>query len=399
MDLAVEEGKGRNLPVRNLLQKELTEQETDKNEAQEIYLNFRGWAREDDKIYFANMEFNGLFEMSLRSFEVKHIHTFLAVPLNRFFCVGQYIMKYHDRLVFLMNEERQNKLCCFDLKTREETEIDFPYISEPIMRDCSTFVHGNKGWIIPDHLSFGIYVIDLDTLHIEKDETLSELLKEYSVNKRLKGLDNKRFYFDDKVKNEIIIVNVDTRSKVSFKLPVQNVGGCIINEKVVWIIQTNTTDVYEWNIEENTLNKYFLKDTTLWDQKSNPYMDLIYIKEQDCVFLAGDLIAGIFKTNRVAQTIERAFEFPEDFRFLNNKLRNYSYFAEVERIEDEIWFYPICGNRILVYDIRENTVKGIKCTISLQNIPQFKETILSELLEGCGEHEGIYSLQNMLQLI
>lgn len=371
----------------------------DRREKNEVYLNFRGWVREKDKLYFANMEFNGLFEMSLHSLEVKHIHTFSSMPLNKFFSVGPYIVKNHDKLIFLLNEKSVNKLCCYNLASKEEIEVDFPGNIKPSIVHSCVFVRNNIAWIVPARMSCGIYTMDSNTLYIQKDEILSELLKDYNMYRPLKQLDKDKLYFNDKDKNEVIVVDINTKSKISIKLPIQDISRCVINRNIVWMIQTKTTDVYEWNMETGTLKQYLLDDAKLWDGSGCPYMDLIYVKELDCIFLLGETIANIFKTNRDTQTVEVAFDFPGDFRFLNNKLRNYSYFADAEYIAGKLWFYPVCGNRILIYDIKQNTVKGIKCAINLGEIPSYKEIIISELQGNYFmEQEGIYSLKNMLQV-
>ena len=181
----------------------------------EICLNFRGYARTENRIYFANMEFNGLFEMSLDSFEITHIHTFSDVGLNTFFCVGQHIMMYQNKLIFLLNDEKQNKLCCYDLAAKEEQKIDFPIAIKPSMICCYTFVQNEKGWIIPFDMSLGIYVMDMNTLRIKKDKAASELLRGYKWGLRCIKQDETTFYFIDTDKNEVNLADIVCGNKTS----------------------------------------------------------------------------------------------------------------------------------------------------------------------------------------
>lgn len=360
-----------------------------------IDLNFRGYVRRKDKLYFANVEFNGLFELSLDTYEITHLHTFLNTGLNR---ACAQMMDCQNRWIFFPNSEGQNKLCCYDCITGEETEIDFPVILKPSMQACFGFVWNNKGWFIPADISVGVYVMDLETLHIEKDEALSEVVKGYNI--RRVRQDENNFSFTDKDKDEIVIVNMDTNVKTFFKLPIQDAYLHTINEKTAWITQSKTTDVYELDLETNEYTKYVLEDTELWDQSGVPYLNLIYIEELDCIFLTGEAVKSILKSNRATHTIETAFDFPEGFRYIDNRLSSYSYFGEIERVEDELWFYPVNGNMILVYSITENVVKGIKCSVPIQEIPQFYKQFECEMQgEACHEHGGYYSLQNMLKII
>lgn len=371
------------------------------NEKQDIALNFRGCVRKDNWLYFANMEFNGLFRMSLETYEIAHEHTFACANLNSFFYVGQHVMSYQDNLIFFPNNNGQhNKLYCYNLKSREATEIDFPWNVGTSMRNCFAFVWGNRGWVIPADMSFGCYVMDLDTLQIERDKDLSGLLKNYRAGTRAVRQDETTFSFVDLDKNELLIVDVDAVTCQSYELPVQNVNMAAKTGGTVWITVNDTPDVYEWDMEQDALTKYVLNDPSLWNHSGSPYIDLIYIEEKNCVYLLGGTIGHILKTNRDLHTIDIAFDLPENFRFVKNKLNNYAFFGDAERVKDEVWFYPTEGNGILVYSMKEDTVRSIKCSVPVEDIPQNEEILLCELKECVNERdEGIYSTRRLIELM
>ena len=196
--------------------------------------------------------------------------------------------------------------------------------------------------------------------------------------------------------NELIVVDVEEKEKTVIKLPVQNCGMALASGQTVWMTVADSADVYEWNREQNILRKYILKDTDLWDGSSVPYANLIYIEEQDCLILLGQAVGHVLKTDRRTLTIDIAFDFPGEFRFVNNKLQQYASFGEVERIGDELWFYPVRGNELLIYNIREHSVRGIRCSVPMENISQAQEILACELDKGADEiQEGMFSLKRI----
>lgn len=366
----------------------------------EIALNFRSFVRKENEIYFANMEFNGMFAMSLDKEKVTHIHTFSGAKLNEFFCVGQYMTGYHDKLLFFLNNDYSHKVYCYDLMTKQETVYPFPEENGSALRYFYILIWRNKGWFFPSDMSEGCYVIDLDTMQIVQDEDMSTLMKGYKWGMRVIKQNENCFSFVDMSRNELIVVDVETKTKTVVTLPIPNSNMALVDRKRVWFTLADSADVYEWNREQNVLEKYTLEDESMWDGSSPPYINMIYIEEQDSVYLLGKSIGHVLRTNRNRHTIEFAFEFPEGFRFVKNKLQKYSFFGEAERVKNELWIYPVEGNMILVYDIEKNKVRGIKTTVSMEEIQGGKDIILSEMRDGVSErYEGMYSLRRVADLL
>jgi hypothetical protein len=362
----------------------------------EIALNFRSFVRKGNEICFANMEFNGLFIMSLDTGEIAHIHTFSKAKPNEFFCVGQYWAYYQDKLIFFLNNDYSHNLYCYDLKTGEEEAYDFPQADGSLMVYYYIFVWRNKGLVFPSDMSMGCYVIDLDTMRITRDENMSALMADCKWGMRVIKQSENSFSFVNGSGNELIVVDVEEKEKTVIKLPVQNCGMALASGQTVWMTVADSADVYEWNREQNILRKYILKDTDLWDGSSVPYANLIYIEEQDCLILLGQAVGHVLKTDRRTLTIDIAFDFPGEFRFVNNKLQQYASFGEVERIGDELWFYPVRGNELLIYNIREHSVRGIRCSVPMENISQAQEILACELDKGADEiQEGMFSLKRI----
>jgi hypothetical protein len=371
------------------------------NNIDNIYLNFRSYVRTKDSLLFANMEFNGLFSMSLETFEIKQIHTFGQAAINQFFCVRQCVVKHKDNILFLMNNTAQGRICFLNLKTNQEKLIDLPGLFKSSTDGCGVFEADNKGWFVPTDLSNGIYVINFDTLDIEKEKKLSTLLEGYKWGMRCVKQGKDSFSFIDMNKNEMVLVNVVSKTIKILKIPVKNANGFAIVGDVIWLTCMNDTNVYEWNVRNKIVNTFILEDVDQLGDFETPYSNLIFVEEQDSLFLLGGELNAIYKTDRNKHSIYIAFPFPKNFQFINNTLRYYGYhFAEVERVEDELWFYPIIGNMILIYNIRENSVIGINSYITKKKLHNFEDILIHELHSvNCLEGEGLYSLYNMLDVI
>ncbi len=370
------------------------------SEENEIALNFRSCVRKEKEIYFANMEFNGLFEMSLDTGRIAHIHTFSGAKPNEFACVGQYMAGYRDKMYFFLNNDYFHKLYCYDLRTKEEKAYDFPQMDGSSMIYYYIFIWHNEGWVFPSDMSQGCYVIDLDTMQITRDEHMSMLMAGCKWGMRVIKQSENSFCFVNKPENELIVVDMEEKEKTAVKLPVQNCSMALVNGQTVWMTLEDSTVVYEWNREENKLTKYSLKDTELWDGSDLPYINLIYIEEQECLFLLGQTVGSVLKTNRKTLTIDIAFDLPDGFRFLNNKLQKYAYFGEVERVGEELWFYPIRGNQILIYNIGEHSVRGVKSSVAIEDIFGLQDILACELEKGVVEiREGMFSQERIFRLL
>ena len=366
----------------------------------EIALNFRSFLRIENEIYFANMEFNGLFVMSLDTEKIVQIHTFSGAKLNEFFCVGQYMAGYQDKLVFFLNNDYSHKLYCYDLKTKEEKAYDFLKTDGTLMTYYYIFVRHNKGWVFPSDMSQGCYIIDLNTMQIAQDEDMSALMVGYKWGMRVIKQSENSFSFVDEARNELIVVNVETKTKAVIPLLMQNCNMAVVSGQTVWMTLSDSAEVYEWNREENIVTKYVLKDTNWWEGVNVPYANLVYVEEYDCLFLLGQAIGYVLKTDRKTLTIDIAFDFPDGFRFVNNKLQKYAFFGEVERVKDELWFYPVKGNAVLIYNVKDRSVRGIKSSIPIEDLSQTQEILACELNKGADEiQEGMYSTERISGLL
>lgn len=58
--------------------------------------------------------------------------------------------------------------------------------------------------------------------------------------------------------------------------------------------------------------------------------------------------------------MERAFEYPDDFQYLDNRRTDYALgmMQLYEVVGDEIWFHPCGGNQLLIYNTGSEQITG-----------------------------------------
>lgn len=179
-----------------------------------IEVAYYSHVRVKNKIFFSHLFLNGLFEINLLNFSVNFIGYFPGVMKTEY-CIhdlGQAI-QYKNKIYFFPLNCRS--IHCYDLESGKIECIDLP-METPIEMDkyflgTYKWIKKNKVWLFSMELSKGVFIFDLDSESIEKDDMLSDALLKYSTITNLIETPDRKLYTCDLSNNVLIEIDVEEK--------------------------------------------------------------------------------------------------------------------------------------------------------------------------------------------
>ncbi|MDE7177483.1 MAG: hypothetical protein K2O59_06665 [Lachnospiraceae bacterium] len=352
----------------------------------QIHLGAKNVYEIDGGVYFFNIDFNSLFRFDIQTRSIRHLDAFLEYQTQQKILFGDFVVENDKELFFFPGYG--NFIGIYNTQSNKDEKVLFnsDYVDQKNINFsvAKIIVSVKKVWIFLSDTSLGVYVLDLESHQIQKDDDLSEKIKDYPtlVWKLEQSYDNFSFVQTSDLKF-LLQIDVEKGNFIEREMPVLN--GIIIgdNGKQIWLYVANSTEIYEWSVEENEVSVYLITDEELVN-KGQEYQMPPYARcvcYGDDVFVLGWGIDAIMKLNRAEKKIERAFALPEKFLFYEYKKTSkfISSFWSVEMIGEKICFFPCSGNMILIYDPKSGEVRGEELLIDKKKIINYREMIIDKL--------------------
>lgn len=345
-----------------------------------VHLQYIVSCRFQDKIYFLNQGFNGLFALNLDNFSVeykKRIPCLTDGQARELY--GRASCSYGNKIYFFfMNNE---KILIYDVKTD-----DIQWFSLLGKRHLDNFVivgiikWKEFVWVFPMDLTQGILVFNLETLEVKEDLGLHEIANNLGFVNGIVQLDETEVAVWTK-NNRVISIDIDKKQRMSWRCFKENLNVCkmIYDGTKFWILQTDSTDIYEWNPIEDQMIKYRLSDEEWITEVSVPYSNIVFW-DRHIIVLPGRL-KNILKIDKEAKVISKMVEYPKNFRFLKNYggIAGWSAFWIFDTIDNKILLHPAIGNMLLVYDMENNYFEGKELYVTNETFPFYQEVIRQEI--------------------
>ena len=372
----------------------------------QMHLSAKNVYEIDGGVYFFNIDFNSLFRLDLQTRSIQHLDAFLECQTQQRILFGDFVVKNNKELFFFPGYDNFIGIYNTQLNKAEKISFNQEYADK---RDINfsvakIIVLDKKVWIFQADTALGVYVLDLESHQIQKDDNISEKIKNYPnlVWKLEQTYHNFSFVQTSDLKL-LLQIDVEQGNLIEWETPVSN--GVVIgdNGKNIWLYVVNSTEIYEWSMEENEISVYSIVDEELVN-KGQEYQMPPYARcvcYGDDVFVLGWGIEAIMKLNREDKRIEKAFALPEDFLFYDYKKTSMltSNFWSVEMINGKIWFLPCGSNMLLIYDPQSGEVQGEELLIDKERIINYRELIVDKLHKEYpqSETDDYFSLYDCLE--
>ncbi len=346
-----------------------------------IHLQYRSGIRVKDKFYFSEMYFNGLFEMDLNDFSIKLLCYFSGENRARMLMHTGRVIQYKNMIYFFPLCSR--RIHYYDLMTGEEHHVIIPISEDEEFVTLGVVQRNNKIWLFSADPSIGVFVLDTEDKTVIRAEALSDLLLKYGKTSGFLDIEKEgkafTYYANDSVLLEIDLKKEQVKEHT---VPFGKTAVSLINyhEGMFFFIDPVSGDLYEWGWSNGLLRKYTLQDRERILPEKNPSPPLL-----NCCFVNGDIYMVpwadkyVMKVKKEEGIIEKAFDYPEDFQYLDTRRKEYTsgMMLLCEVIDNEIWFHPCGGNQLLIYNTVSEQIKGRRIEVDVCRLFSC-EGILSE---------------------
>lgn len=333
-----------------------------------MHLQYFGTCKLDDRIWFCNGGFNGLFSLSMENYSLKFEH---SIPYVDDFSFVPYIYGCAidaDRLCFIPNAH--NRILLYDTKKKEIQSILMVLPNHANAYVASGLLQYNgQVWLFPQKLENGIFTFNIDTLKLERNLEISEVLDDIKVIEAMQVLSETRIaVLSD---NKILEVDIEKKKIVYQKSFEKNaeIYSFKYDGSSYWILQKSITDVLEWDKERDTLIRYSLGKAEWITTEAVPYADVVFHMGQ--IILLGHRLKYVMTVDKDTHTISKAFDYPLGFQFIHSVFYTLEWMAfySVDITGNKIIFHPGLGNMVLIYDVVNKSVEGRELMVTSRELP------------------------------
>ena len=368
-----------------------------------VHLTAKGFVREKDKIYFSDLELCILFQLDLRDYSIKVLCDFSNYQNAQLELYAHHIIRNNDDIILI--PEYSDQVGIYNTQTKESRMISIGQKTPSVHLLPTIAVIERKIWIFPIATSNGVYILYMDNYEVIKDDNIGRKLKKYQyVYRNVRTIYENSFYMIASNPNCIIKIDIAKNDVEEIRIPFSQENLSILEQwrEHLWFNrkENHECDIYEWIPERNELITYQLQDKELSNEYKEsglpPYVRFLFVN--DDVYILGWGIRAILKISKERGLIEKAFDFPENFRILGRNLSYYPYFA-TEIIENKILFFPCISNMFLIYDTITGKVEGKEIIIEKDKIPGYQRWLSAYFINSITQEEGenLFTLYDCLE--
>ncbi len=349
------------------------------------YLRYMGTCKFQNKLWFLNGGFNGLFLMNLDNFitEFKMAVPYLEKQIQRAYD-GNVYCTYGNKIFFFPYNCKF--VMVYDTQGNDIQEIPISTADGSDTYWTAGVIQCNEiTCIFPIRMEQGIFVLDLREMQIIRDVELEKVLYdvEFIYNYENVVKLNETNFSILSGNHTIIGINIKTRKRTFTKwFDELDIWGIRYDGSNFWLLLYESTDIYKWNPEEDKLVKYHLLQEEWINGKGVPYSNMIFLNNQ--IILLPCCLKNIMRIDQETNTINKATEYPAGFHFFNG-IMGMPAFASFDIIEQhKILIHPVRGNMLLIYDIERNYIEGRKLTVTMEEIPYLQEVVEQRFHQEAG---------------
>lgn len=363
-----------------------------------IYLKLLDCCQAGNRIYFLSITFNGLFYLDIEDLSIHFVHSFSFESKNM--QVLTELSLYHNNALYFFPNST-NVIMKYDILKQQEESIAVKGYHWKFFATAAIIRRNHLVYIFSAHLQNGIYVFDLQNQTVEKDERLSLLFEDDYVCSNAFLIDDHCAMISIFGTNRIVEVDLDTKQisavrTINADIDIYSV--CYDGDRY-WILSESSTDIYEWDRENDTLQVY-KNENAIWEEPADrPYSTMIFLDDETLV-LNGSL-KNILRVDKKKKTIGDPIAMPQGYRLVDDNLNHLNIYNCYTVLEEKVFIYPCRGNMLLIYDKKTRSMFGKEFSVPETEVSYLKD-ILQEDFMGekiCTENGNLDTLDRFLEIV
>ncbi len=357
----------------------------------------------ENRIYFFNIAFNGIFCLDIEDMTIHFVHKFSIRESNAGRLSLNGGVAYNNAIYFFPNDA--NAIMKYDLIKKQEQIIPFPDYDTGFVNISGIVKWKNDIYIFPHELGKGVYVFNLHSQQIKKDKELSSLFEpDFFCSGNLIIYDNKDCVLIGRYGGSTFInVNLDTK-QIVFSKTLEGIKpfSMCFDGNHYWILPVESTNIYEWDMENDTLQVYTNESAEWRDRKyagQIPYVKLIFLEDE--ILVLNLFLKNILRIDKNRKTIGNPIEYPKGFRLVDNRFLGWPVHAKYSIYKDKVLLYPQAGNMLLVYDKSTKHIFGWELLVSEKEVFYLYEVMKENLTgkETCIESDDFGTLDDFINIV
>lgn len=293
-----------------------------------VFLSLADFAEDDDKIYFANTNYNALVIVNKETWTIAQFIPFEGIEPNA--------QNMHLRCI-----KKQNKICflpagiplvhIYDIENGTQHTCKF--------RDTDEEETPQESWDYFECDDNQVYLLpcngrqELWKWKVPEDALERECWWKLSpVNSALQhgGIDEKSFYTLVVASNQLYITDIVAQTIDTFSLPDEHILHITYDGQNFWYTMEANSDIVCWNKEQGVVDRYQMPLDTRWENGFMAYLEICYMGGN--LFLFSKDNQSIYVLNQDARKLKRihsiecargaffAREVEPSFKCIDNKL-------------------------------------------------------------------------------
>lgn len=337
-------------------------------ERNSLNLHFRSYVRIENKVYFSESFFNGLFELDLSNYSAKFICHFSEEYKTRMLLHGT-ASQYEDKLFFFPVCSRH--IHCYELRTQKESVVVIPIAEGKEFLVTKTIKRGNRVWLFSSDPSIDIYVFDMEDQSVINAEILNGLLSKY---KPLAGILNipeeqKVFCY---CKSDPMILEIDLEELQirEYRVKTDNYNMYLLggSSENFYLQDVITGDLYSWNRNSLGVRKLQVQDKEQVMEKGILFGGCCVVDE-NCYMIPWKNKFVLKSDERI---LKKAFDYPDSLQRCDLGRTDTDYVPGMinawDMIGKKILFYPYGTNQLIIYDTVTEEVDVRRITTDVHKV-------------------------------
>ena len=348
----------------------------------------------ENKIYFVNTTFNAVFYLDVTDWTIHFVHKF---SFERAGATGLSEVPglYFENAIYFF-PSNTNVIMKYDLAKQQEKIIPIQGYTGELFQTVAAIKRNQMIYIFPACLQDGIYVLDLQKEKVEKDKEISLLFSsDCSYCGGVVLTCDEHVLLGVYRSNRILEIDLAAKKIIYTKTLGKNVSiySLYFDGSHYWILQNRSTDICEWDKENDVLDIY-TNENVIWGEAAGlPYSNMVFLENEILVLNAR--LKNVLRINKEKKTIERPVEFPKEFQLDKYKFCNGSVMCQYAVHEAKVLLYPWRGNMLLIYDGVTGRMTAKEFIVSEREIPYLVD-VLSEIFAA---DNGLQTEQDILQTL
>lgn len=339
------------------------------------HLKFGSGCQIENRIYFCNIAFNGLFYIDIKDYTIHYVCKFPNEPVgvnNLSICDS---ILYDNMIYFFPFSS--NKIMGYDVVKQKSQYIAIGDCNKNCMIG-SVVRKKDLVYVFPTELGNGIYIFDLKMRKVKKDEELSALFVTGFWTNGLICYDSCDCVFIGEYgSGRLLKLNLETKQIVFYR-NFEEFQFYIIkyNRSHLWILPMDSANIFEWDEADDRLRIYSNNNV---EYAGKPvYVNLIFLEDE--ILTINCFLKNMFRIDEEKGIIDNPIVFPKEIRMANSFFRGCAFYDNYTVLDDRVLIYPSAGNMLLIYNRMTKKLFIKDMVITEKEVPYLREVLGEKFL-------------------